>query len=144
MTEFLQLDLNRYEYAIATVAEGIDLFTRAQSDVNQAEEIDFFMSRWEKVSKGDPEDSKLRALLKDIMNFSDDLSKCLILQHVFDRKFYDHNSIDLQNKINIKVKDDYSIMVDSISKYKKSLTWDLEGFKNLSLAHEKHVTMSEE
>ena len=144
MTEFFHnSDLNRYEYAIATVAEGIDLFTRAQSDVNQAEEIDFFMSRWEKVSKGDPEDSKLRALLKDIMNFSDDLSKCLILQHVFDRKFYGHNSIDLQNKINIKVKDDYSIMVDSISKYNKSLTWDLEGFKNLSLAHEKHVTMSE-
>ena len=42
------------DFAIATISEGIDLFTRAQSDINQAGEIDYFMSRWNNISKSRP------------------------------------------------------------------------------------------
>ena len=91
----------RRAFAIATLSEGIDLFIGAQSDVNQAEEIDYFMSRWNNISKADPNDSKLRRTLSDIINYSSEtLEKCLIINHVLNEKFYSNSSIGEKRKKN--------------------------------------------
>ena len=126
--------------AIATLSEGIDLFTRAQSDVNQAEEIDYFMSRWNNISKADPNDSKLRRTLSDIINYSSEtLEKCLIINHVLNEKFYSNSSIgEKERKLISKKGDDYSTMLDNISSYEKSKPWSNESFDNFTQAYKNY------
>lgn len=126
--------------AIATLSEGIDLFTRAQSDVNQAQEIDYFMSRWNNISKADPNDSKLRRTLSDIINYSSEtLEKCLIINHVLNEKFYSNSPIgEKERKLTSKKNDDYSTMLDNISSYEKSKPWSNESFDNFTQAYKNY------
>lgn len=132
--------IDENDFAIATISEGIDLFTRAQSDINQAEEIDYFMSRWNNISKADPKKSKLRSILSDIINFnSKTLEKCLIINHILNEKFYSNSTIsEEERKLTLEKDDDYSTMVANISSYEKSNPWSNGSFRSLIQAYENY------